>query len=374
MTRTAYLDNASTTPVDPQVAEAMMPYLVDAWGNPSSIHAAGRRARKGIEDARETVARALHCGPFEVVFTSGGTEANNTVIRAAGGHVVTTAVEHDSILHACKPAGNVTVVPVDSVGRANPDAVLAAVRADTKLVSVMLANNEVGTLQPVAEIARRCREKGIRVHSDAVQALGKIRIDVRALGVDLLTLSSHKIHGPKGVGALFVREGVALAPLLHGGFQEFEKRAGTENVPGIVGFGKAVELAMARFDANVAHMSRLRDRLVQGLLSIPQATLHGHATERLPNIVNVTFAGIDGEALLMTLDAEGVYVSSGSACASLSLEPSHVLTAMGLDRLAVRGAVRFSISRMTTDAEVDHALAVLPKVVEKLRRLSPLYK
>lgn len=348
-----------------------MPYLVEAWGNPSSIHTPGRRARKAVEDAREVVARAIHAGPFEVVFTSGGTEANNTVIRAAGGHVVTTAVEHDSILRACAARGNATVVPVDSTGRVHPDAVLEAVRPDTKLVSVMLANNEVGTLQPVAEIARRCHEKGVLVHTDAVQALGKIRIDVRELGVDLLTLSAHKIHGPKGVGALFVREGVALAPLLHGGFQEFEKRAGTENVPGIVGFGKAVELAVARFDESVAHMNGLRKRLVEGLLRLPQVTLHGHPTERLPNIVNVTFAGIDGEALLMALDAEGVYVSSGSACASLSLEPSHVLTAMGLDRMAVRGAVRFSLSRMTTEAEVEYALSVLPRIVEKLRTLYP---
>ncbi len=355
-----YLDNAATTRLLPVVREAMERA---AEGNPSSLHAAGRAARKQVEDARDTIARIVGADPKEVVFTSGATEANNLALFGTEGHVVTTAVEHPSVLEACPGAAR---VPVDAGGRVDPAAVGRAMRPETRLVSVMWANNEVGTVQPVAEIAAIVRARGVPLHVDAAQACGKAR--VRMVG-EMLTLSAHKMHGPKGVGALVVRRGVRLRARQVGGGQEFERRAGTENVAGVVGFAKAMELAEREFDARMARMERLGKRLREGLAEIRDARFVGGG---LPHIVNACFRGVDGEAVIIALDAEGVCASSGSACASQSLEPSHVLVAMGLRPDEARGCVRFSLGADSTEADVEGALAVVPRVIERLRRISPV--
>jgi cysteine desulfurase len=345
-----------------------------AEGNPSSIHAAGRAARKQVEDARDTIAGIVAVDPKEIVFTSGATEANNLAILgtvARGQHVITTAVEHPSILEACAALEGceVTRIRVDREGRVDPDDVAAAARRNTTLISVMWGNNEVGTIQPVEEIASIARERGILFHVDAAQACGKVRL--RRVG-DLLTLSAHKMHGPPGVGALVVRRGVRLRPRTFGGSQEFERRAGTENVAGISGFAEALKRAEAELDGRVRRMARLGARLSQGLAAIPDVRSNTPAGGALPHIVNVSFRGVDGEAIIMALDAEGVCVSSGSACASQSLEPSHVLVAMGLSPDEARGSVRFSLGADSTEADVEGLLAVLPRVVERLRRISPV--
>jgi len=383
-----YLDHNATTPVDPAVLEAMLPYLRDAYGNASSVHELGRAAREAVEKARAQVARLLGAEPREIVFTSGGTEADNQAIRGVlelartpegrPGHVVTSAIEHPAVLNTCqyvaKRGHAATYLAVDTTGRVKLAEVAPAFTPETVLVSVMLANNEIGTLQPVREVARLAHEKGIPVHTDAVQALGRVPVDVDDLGVDLLTISSHKIYGPKGTGALYVRRGTRIAPLLHGGHHENRRRAGTENVPGIVGFGRACELAGERLAEVAAHEARLRDRLQQGILArVPHVQVNGHLTERLPNTLNVGFMFVEGEGLLMNLDLEGIAVSTGSACSSGDLKPSHVLLALGLDHAAAHGTLRFSLGRSNTEVEIDATIDAVARVVERVRAMSPMY-
>lgn len=373
-----YLDYAATTPVDPRVAAAMAPYLTERFGNASSVHSFGQEAREAVERARAQIAAALGAAPDEVVFTSGATEADNfalfgvaEALRERGRHVVVSAVEHHAVLepaHVLAARGfEVTVLPVDGAGRVDPDAVRRALRPDTILVSVMHANNEIGTIQPVAEIGRLTRERGVCFHCDAAQTFGLLPIDVDALGVDLLALSAHKRYGPKGVGALYIRRGTPLVRFLHGGSQERNRRAGTLNVPAIVGFGEAVRIALAEREAEVARLRRLRDRLIAGLLALEGARLNGHPTERLPGNVNVSFRGADSESLLLALDLQGIAASSGSACTAGSLEPSHVLSAIGLAPEEAAGTLRFSLGRWTGEAEVDRVLEVMPAVLATVR-------
>jgi cysteine desulfurase len=373
-----YADHGATTPVDPRVVQAMLPYFTEAFGNPGSIHAWGQQAREAVDRARELVAGALGAAPAEVVFTSGATEADNFALIGAalanagrGRHIITTQIEHHAVLEPCRflegRGFDVTYLPVDRAGRVDPDDVRRALREETILVSVMHANNEIGTLQPIAEIARMARERGALVHSDAAQSFGILPVDVRALGVDLLAVSAHKRYGPKGVGALYVRQGTPLVRLHHGGAQERNRRAGTENVPAIVGFGEAVRLALEVMAEEAARLAALRDQLAAGLARIPGAHLNGHPTERLPGIVSVSFEGADSETLLLALDRAGIAASSGSACTSGSLEPSHVLRAIGVPEAIARGTVRFSLGRSTTAADVAHILAVTAEIVPRLR-------
>ena len=378
--RRIYLDNAATTAVSPEVLEAMLPYFTQASGNASSIHGYGREAKRAIENARRQVMRALNAAaPQEIYFTSGGTESDNWAIKGAAlaigkGHIVTTAIEHHAVLHTCqwleKQGYTVTYLPVDEYGRVTAAQVEAALREDTILVSVMAANNEVGTLQPIAEIGALCRARGVLFHTDAVQAAGAIPLDVQAMNIDLLSLSGHKLHGPKGAGVLYVRKGVKIETLLHGGAQERGFRAGTENVPAIVGLGKAVELAQEHLAQNAAQVMRLRDKLISGLMErVPGAKLNGHPTERLPNNVNISFDRVEGEALLLRLDLVGVAGSSGSACTSGAIDPSHVLLALGLTPSQANGALRLTLSTDTTEEEIDAVLDILPPIVEDLRRM-----
>jgi cysteine desulfurase len=383
-----YLDHNATTPLDPAVLEAMLPYLKGEYGNASSFHAPGRAARAAVEQARERVARLLGAEPREIVFTSGGTEADNQALRGVielarvpGGepaHVITTAIEHPAVLNTCqaleKQGVRVTYLPVDRYGRLDPQGVERALTGSTALVSIMLANNEVGSVQPVAEAARHARARGVPVHTDAVQAAGRLATDVNALGVDLLSISGHKIYGPKGTGALYIRRGTRVAPLIQGGHQERRRRGGTENVPGIVGLGKAAELALERLAQGTGHEAALRDRLEQGLRArVPHVAINGHPTERLPNTLNAGFRFVEGEALLMNLDLEGVCVSTGSACSSGDLEPSHVLTAMGIPVEEAHGTLRFSLGKGTTAEEIDRTIEIVARVVERVRAMSPIY-
>ena len=373
-----YLDHNATTPLHPSVLEAMLPFLGERFGNPSSLHWSGREARQGLDRARRSAAALIGAEPAEIVFTASGTEADNLALRgalAAAGpgkrHLVTSAVEHPAVLSTCedleRSGVEVTRLPVDSAGQVDPAAAEAALRPDTALLSLMLANNEVGTLQPVEEIARAARERGVRVHCDAVQAAGRVPVDVRALGVDLLSLSGHKIGGPKGVGALFASREAVLRPILTGGSQEGGRRAGTENVAGIVGFGRACELAAAGLAEGAGCQGRLRDRLQRGIEErVPGARANGHPELRLPNTLNLTFPGVDGESLLMNLDLLGIAASTGSACSSGSVEPSHVLIAMGLSPREVSGSIRLSLGPENTEEEVDAALEALADVVRSL--------
>jgi len=379
MARTVYLDYASTTPLDPRVAEAMQPFFGERFGNPSSVHAFGQSARQAVDAARETLARAVGArDPEEIVFTSGATEADNFALigaayagEARGRHLVVSAVEHHAVLEPARflesRGFELTVVPVDGMGRVDPDAVRRAIRPQTVLVSVMHSNNEIGTLQPVAEIGRITREAGVILHCDAAQSLGIVPVDVQTLGVDLLSLSAHKRYGPKGVGALYIRKGTPLVRLIHGGAQEGNRRAGTLNVPGIVGFAAAVRLALDEMEAEAARLRALRDRMIAGLLALDGARLNGHPTERLPGNVNVSFRGADSESLLLALDLQGVAASSGSACTSGTLEPSHVLAAIGLDAETAAGTLRFSLGRWTTAEEVDYVLGILPGILQQVR-------
>jgi len=374
-----YLDHNATTPLRPEVLEAMLPYLHTHFGNPSSIHGAGRRAKQGLETAREQIAALIHCRPSEILFTSGGTESNNLALggvlrsaRARGSHVVTTAIEHSSILEPLQALGpdgvDATLLPVNDEGRVEAGPLVAAIRSDTVLVSIGLANHEIGTIQPVTALSRITKERKVPLHVDAVQAAGKVPIDVDVLGVDLLSLSAHKIYGPKGIGALYVRKGTAISPLLHGGPQEREKRAGTENVAAAVGFGIAATLAAQELETNAAHClllkSKLRDTV---LLRISGTYVNGPTDDCLPNTVNLGFTDTTGEGLMMGLDLAGIAVSTGSACAAGSLEPSHVLLALGRDPEAAKSALRFSVGKDTTEAEIAHVLDVLPRVVERVR-------
>ena len=381
--RRVYLDHAATTPVDPEVADLMAQVLREVPGNPSSIYAEGRRARALVDRAREEVAQAIGAEPAEIVFTSGGTEADNLalrgVLKAREGEadgVVTTAIEHHAILDTAADLeahgqARVTVIPVDREGRVSVEAVAAAIDARTAIVSVMHGNNEIGTLQPIAAIGAICRERGVAFHSDAVQTVGALEIDVRTLPVDLLSVNAHKFYGPKGVGALYVRRGTRIATVQTGGGQEKGRRTGTENVAGIVGLGAAMRIATARRAAEAARQSGLRDRLIAGVRSrIPDATLTGHPTERLPNSASFCFSGTQGEALVVSLDLAGFSTSSGSACTSGNTDPSHVLLALGLDRDLAQGSLRLTLGRDTTDADVDALLAALPPIVARLRAAS----
>ncbi len=377
--RRIYMDHAATTPVDPRVVDAMLAYFTERFGNASSVHQFGQEAREAVDRAREAVARAIGAQPSEIVFTSGATEADNFAVLGTawanedrGRHIITSAVEHHAVLEPCRflesRGFEVTYVPVDRYGRVDPDDVRRAIRPDTILISVMHANNEIGTLQPVAEIARLGRERGILVHTDATQSVGILPVRVDELGVDLLSLSAHKRYGPKGVGALYIRRGARVARIQHGGAHERNRRAGTENVPGIVGMGAALDLAVQEMEEEAARLRRLRDRMIAGLLQIDGARLNGHPTERLPGNVNVSFAGTDSESLLLALDLRGVAASSGSACTAGSLEPSHVLSAIGLPPEVAAGTLRFSLGRGTTEQDVDDVLALMPEIVAAVRR------
>jgi cysteine desulfurase len=384
-----YLDNSATTPVAPEVIDAMLPYFSAEIGNAQSVHSFGQRAKAAVEKARRQVAQLINASPTEIVFVSGGTEADNLAVRGVaeahrehGRHIITTKIEHPAVLATCQSleqAGfRVSYLSVSSSGRVGVDEVRAAIGNDTILISVMHANNETGTIQPIEDIAAvvsEARARGaahLHLHTDAVQSAGKIEIDVKGLGVDVLSLSGHKIHGPKGVGSLYVRKGVRSAKLLYGGHHERDRRAGTENVPGIVGLGCAAELARVQLGERQARMLELRDYLEQQLAArIPGVRVNGDAEHRLPNISNLSFEGVDGEGLLIALDLKGIAVSTGSACASGSLEPSHVLQAMGLARERVRGSLRFSLSAYTTREEIDYAVAVLAEIVIRLREMIP---
>ncbi|MDD6018363.1 MAG: cysteine desulfurase NifS [Clostridiales bacterium] len=380
-----YMDNAATTALRRDVLDAMMPYLTDIYGNPSSLHYFGQEAHKAVENARHQVASALNAEDNEIVFTGCGTEADNMALKgiaekyqSKGKHIITSSVEHHAILHTCeyleKHGFEVTYLPVDEYGMVKAEQVRDAIRSDTILVSVMFANNEVGTIMPIKEIGAVCREKGVFFHTDAVQAVGHVAIDVKAMNIDLLSLSAHKLHGPKGVGALYIRKGIVVPPLLHGGAQERRKRAGTENVAGIVGLGKAIEIACSDIEGTAKRMCYLRDKLINGIeASIPEVKLNGHRTERLPGNVNFSIKYIEGESILLMLDINGIAASSGSACTSGSLDPSHVLLAMGMPHETAHGSLRLTLGDDTTEDDIDYVLEVLPEIVVKLRKMSPLY-
>ena len=382
--RKVYLDNAATTALSPKVLEKMMPYLTDIYGNASSPHSFGQTARIGVEHAREQVARAINADPSEIVFTGCGTESDNTVLFGVaeryakkGDHIITTNAEHHAILHSCaaleKKGIKVTYLPVDKDGLVTPEQVRDAITDKTILVSVMFANNEVGTIMPIPEIAAVCHEKGVLFHTDAVQAAGHIPIDVKAMGIDMLSISGHKFHGPKGVGVLYERKGIRLPSYIIGGEQEKGRRAGTENVAGLVGLGEALELAVTNMSETSARMTRMRDRLIEGIeATIPEVKLNGHRTKRLPNNVNFSIKYIEGESILLMLDMAGIAASSGSACTSGSLDPSHVLLALGLTHEVAHGSVRMTLGDDTTDEDIDYVLETLPKVAHRLRAMSPI--
>jgi cysteine desulfurase len=377
--RRVYCDANATTPLLPEVMEAMRPYLMEDFGNASSIHLQGQRARKAVDGARETLATFFHCREAEVVFNSGGTEGDNTAIFGlvrAGDHLITTAIEHSAVLRAAERVAErgaeVTFVAPRADGLIDPEEIRRAVRPQTRLISVMLANNETGVLQPVEEIGKIAAEAGAFFHIDAVQGAGKIAFDVRRFGCHLCSISAHKMHGPKGVGAMYVRRGTPLEPLIVGGSHERRQRAGTENVPGIVGLGKAAELAMESLaDGTVGRIAGLRDRLEAGVLQIAGTGVNGAGAPRVANTTNIRFEQVEGEALVIALDLKGVAVSGGSACHSGSTEPSHVLMAMGLDKHAARASLRFSLLRTATEEDVEHVLHVVPQAVEHLRALAP---
>ena len=382
-----YLDNAATTKVLPEVVEAMIPYYTEFYGNPSSFHSFARDAHKGLDDARKTVAACLNAqSPLEIYFTGGGSEGDNMILRGVaqayrkkGNHIITSKIEHHAVLHTLneledKGLATVTYLDVDENGLVDPKAVQAAIRPDTILVSVMMANNEVGTIEPVKEIGAVCREAGVLFHTDAVQAVGHIPVDVQDMNIDLLTLTAHKFHGPKGVGAVYIKKGVRVPALITGGGQENKKRAGTENVPGVVGLSKALEIQTRNLDANMQKMTALRDRLIKGVEeSIPTVHLNGDRYKRLSNNVNFGIRYIESESILLMLDLQGIAASSGSACTSGSLDPSHVLLSMGISHEEANGSLRMTLSEFTTEEEIDYVLEVLPPIVQRLRDMSPIY-
>jgi cysteine desulfurase len=381
--RRVYLDNNATTPVLPEVLEAMRPYFAEQFGNASSIHHHGQQTRAAVERARESVAELLGCRAAEVVFTSGGTEGDNLALFGLvekGDHVVTSTIEHHAVLNSCKRLEEmgcaVTYVPVDGQGRVDPGGVRRALRPNTKLISVMMANNETGVLQPVEEIGRIAAEADVYFHTDAVQAAGKAPIDVHQIGCDLLSISGHKMHAPQGTGALFVRKGTLIHPLFYGGNHERSRRAGTENVPGIIGLGKVAELAMASLaHGDAERLAGLRDRLEATVLGEIESTgVNGAGAPRVPTTTNIYFDFIEGEAMVIALDLKGLAISTGAACSSGAIEPSHVLTAMGLRPERARASLRFSMGKQNTTEDVDFALTVLPETVARLRELSPVYK
>jgi cysteine desulfurase len=381
-----YLDYAATTPTHPEVVKAILPHFTDAFGNPSSIYSYGQEAKGAIEEARTKVAELIGARDEEIVFTSGGTEADNFAIKGVafaneskGNHIVTSSIEHHAVMETCKflerKGFSVTYLPVDECGLVHPDNVRRAITDKTILISVMHANNEVGTIEPIAEIGKIAREAGIYFHTDAVQTVGHIPVDVNKLGVDLLSMSAHKLYGPKGVGAIYIRKGTKLLPFMHGGEQERRRRASTENVPGIVGFGKAAEIAQREMSGEAERLTCLRDRLTNGLLErIDHSRLNGHPITRLPNNANISVDFVEGESMLLNLDLEGICASTGSACSSSSLEPSHVLLAMGLSHEQAHSSLRFTLGEWTTEEEIERVLDVLPGIVAKLRAMSPLLK
>ena len=384
--RRVYLDHNATTPVAPEVLAAMLPYFSEEYGNASSIHTFGQRARGAVEEARESVAALLGARLAEIMFSSGGTESNNHAIfgvagAASGGrkHVITSAIEHSAVLDPCRALEKrgvaVTFLPVDRDGVVNPEDVRRAIRPETVLITIMLANNELGTIEPIAEIGKIAAEARVTLHTDAVQAAGKIPINVTKLGVHLLSISAHKLYGPKGVGALYVRKGTRLEPLLYGGHSERDRRPGTEDVTSIAGLGKAAELALSRMKEEGQRLSRLRDRLETGLLErIPHASVNGSRALRTPNTTNLTLPFIEGEAMVIALDLKGIACSTGAACSSGAVEPSHVLTAIGLPPEDARATLRLSLGHQTTDEEIDFALEMIPPVIDRLRQMSPTYK
>ena len=380
-----YMDNGATTRVTEPVFEAMKPYFCEIYGNPSSVHSFGRESRHVVEDAREQVAKALNAEPREIYFTGCGTESDNWAVRGAayanikkGKHIITTNIEHHAILHTCeqleKEGFEVTYLPVDEFGFVAAQQLEAAIREDTTIVSIMMANNEIGTIEPIAELAAVCKAKGVLFHTDAVQAIGSVKIDVKEMGIDMLSLSGHKFHAPKGIGALYVRKGVRLQHLINGGAQERGQRAGTENLASIVGIGKAIKIAAANVDKHNEQLSAIRDHMINRILTeIPYTRLNGHPEKRLPGNVNVCFRFIEGEALLLSLDIKGIAASSGSACTSGSLDPSHVLLAIGLPHEIAHGSLRLTISEETTMEEADYVVDSLVEIVARLRAMSPLY-
>lgn len=382
--RRVYFDHSATTPVDSEVAKVMMEYMTEKFGNPGSIHYFGREANKAVSEARANVAALLGANSNEVFFTSGGTESDNLALkgvafanRKKGNHIITTAIEHHAVLHACqyleKHGFDVTYLPVDENAMVRLEDVKNAITDKTILISVMFANNEVGTIQPIKEIGQLAKDKGIYFHTDAVQVVGNYPVDVNEYNIDLLSISGHKLYGPKGVGVLYVRKGVKVESLQQGGSQERKLRAGTENVPGIVGLGKAAKQARLQMAERIAHVQGLRDKLIQGIQErISDIKLNGHAEKRLPGNVNISFFYVEGESLLLNLDMKGIAASSGSACTSGSLDPSHVLLAMGMTHETAHGSLRLSLGRGNTQADVDYCLEVLPPIVEKLRSMSPL--
>lgn len=384
--RRIYLDHAATAPTHPEVVSAMLPYFTDAFGNPSSIYSCGQEAKGAVEEARTKVAKLIGARSEEIVFTSGGTEADNFAIKGAayaserkGNHIITTSIEHHAVLEICKSLEKrgfeITCLPVDRYGLVDPDDVRKTITSKTILISIMHANNEVGTIEPVEEIGGIAREAGVCFHTDAVQTVGHIPVNVDRLKVDLLAISGHKLYGPKGVGALYVRKGTRLVPLIHGGEQEGGRRAGTENVPAIVGLGKAAELAGLEMGREAKRLAGLRNKLIKGLMDkIDHIRLNGHPQKRLPNNVNVSIEFVEGESLLLNLDLEGICASTGSACSSASLAPSHVLLALGLPPEQAHGSLRFTLGRENTAADVERLLAVLPGIVARLRAMSPFLK
>ena len=380
-----YMDNAATTPVRQEVIQAMLPYLGEVYGNASSVHAFGREAKKAMEEAREKIAHAIGAKAEEIYFTSGGTEADNwalkgvaDALRKKGKHIITSTVEHHAVLHVCetlaKSGFDVTYVGVDENGRVNPEDVRSALREDTILVSIMMANNEIGTIQPIEEIGAICREKGVYLHTDAVQVVGHIPIDVEKMHIDLLSLSGHKLNAPKGIGALYIRKGVRLSRFMEGGAHERGRRAGTENVAAIVALGAAIEIMLGHMEKEAVRLSAMRDRLMDGLLEkIPFVRVNGDREYRLPGNANVSIQYIEGESLLLMLDMQGIAASSGSACTSGSLDPSHVLLAIGLPHEIAHGSLRFTLGYQNTMEEIEKVIEALPKIVDRLREMSPLF-
>ncbi|AEF17482.1 MULTISPECIES: cysteine desulfurase NifS [Thermoanaerobacterium] len=380
-----YLDNAATTPLRKEVLDVMMPYLNSRFGNPSSLYSYGQEAKKAIEEARDKVAAAICANADEIFFTSGGTESDNWALKGAayalkekGNHIITSSVEHHAILHTCQylesQGFEITYLPVDEYGLVDPNELKKAIKGSTIIVSIMYANNEIGTIEPIQELASVSHEKGVLFHTDAVQAVGNVPIDVKKLDVDMLSMSAHKIYGPKGVGALYIRKGLRIDTLLQGGAQERNRRAGTENVAGIVGFGTAIELITQNIDEHIKKLTMFRDKLIDGILKIPYTRLNGHPTKRLPGNVNVSFEFVDGESLILSLDMEGICVSSGSACTAGSIDPSHVLLAIGLPEEIARGSLRITIGEENTEEEIDTVINKLPKIVDRLRQMSPLFE
>ncbi|WP_312060847.1 cysteine desulfurase NifS [Anaerotignum sp.] len=381
-----YMDNAATTPVRDEVLDTILPYFKEFYGNASSVYSIAKESKKALEKAREQVAKGIGAKAEEIYFTAGGSESDNMALRGVaealakkGNHIITTKIEHHAILHTGeyleKHGCEVTYLPVDEFGKISLEELEKSIRPETILISVMFANNEIGTIQPIAEIGKLAHEKGILFHTDAVQAVGHVAIDVEKMNIDLLSMSGHKLGAPKGIGAIYIRKSIPIQPLIFGGAQEKKKRAGTENIPGIVGLGKAVELAVSEMETETKRLIHLRDKLIHGILDkVPYSRLNGHPTDRLPGNCNISFGYIEGESMLLLLDAMGIAASSGSACTSGSLDPSHVLMAIGLPHEIAHGSLRLTLDRGNTEEEVDFILEKIPDVVQKLRDMSPLYE